>query len=169
MNKRLVRRGIAVLGLAVAALLPALASPAAAQASATTINIPGLLSLTPASGKLTDNPIATYKTTKACPADHRAAGAVALLSKDGTPNFLGDAFTPTAAKPSGTLAGSSLQSIVLASKLTTGFYEVDLLCLNDDFSDAYKADVNVIHLDVEKGTWCILVSINLRNYAQVVK
>lgn len=166
MNNRNVRRGIAVLGLAVAAVVPALASPAAAQASPTKVSIPGLLRLTPSSGQLTDNPIAAYKTTKACPADHRALGAVVLQGSDGTPNFLGGNFTPTDAKPSGTLEGSSLQSVVLAAGLTTGYYEVDVQCYNDDFSDAADADVNVIRIDVENGTWCSLVSIRLQDFAE---
>jgi hypothetical protein len=155
MFHRNVRRAAAICTLAAAALAVA---PAAAQAQSVKVQIPGLLSLTPSHGALTDNPIANYQTTKACPADHRALGAVVLPSADGTPNFLGGNFTPTAAKPTGTLADTSLLSVVRAADLATGYYEVDVLCYNADFTDAVKADVNVIRVDVENGTWCSLIS-----------
>jgi hypothetical protein len=168
MVHRNVRRAAAIATFAAAALAVA---PAAAQAHTqpAKVQLPGIVSLTPGHGLLTDNPIANYKTTKACAADHRALGAVVLESPDGTPNFLSDNFTPTAAKPSGSLAGTSLLSVVRAADLTTGWYEVDVLCYNADFTDAAKADVNVIHIDVEDGTWCSPVSFSAADVRHYTK
>lgn len=153
MRHRNVRRGAMVLGVAVAAAaVSALAVPTAAQAHHPS-NLPGLLVLSPFNGALTDNPVADYWTTKPCPTNYRALATVALESPDGTSNFLTANFVPTGTLPSGSLDSTSLRSVVLANDLTTGYYEVDLLCFNSDFSGVATADKTWIKIDVAAATW----------------
>lgn len=161
MQLRNVVRRIAIFGVAAVAAGSvtagsALAAPTAAQAHRA--DHPGWLLLSPKSGLLTDNPIANYSTTKACPKSHRALAAVTLAGEGDAPIFVGGNFVPTHTPPSGTLNSTSLRSVVLANNLTTGYYEIDLLCFNDDFSGFVKADRNWIRIDVEAGTWRRILS-----------
>ncbi|MFY1634950.1 hypothetical protein ACN27F_17035 [Solwaraspora sp. WMMB335] len=151
MQLRNVRRRVAVLAVAAAAAVAAIAAPTAAQAHHG--HRPGWLILSPTSGLLTDNPIADYSTTKPCPANHRAVGAVALEGGDGTPLFVGGNFVPTTTPPSGTLNSTSLRSVVLANDLTTGYYELGVYCFNDDYTSYVTANRTWIKIDVEAGTW----------------
>ncbi|MDQ7911135.1 hypothetical protein RB614_42265 [Phytohabitans sp. ZYX-F-186] len=153
MKLRNVRRSLAVFGATAAAAVAVIAAPAPAQAHGG--NWPGLLRLSPTKGSVNDNPMASYSATKACPADHRTAGMVALAAPDGTSLRLSGNFVPTAARPSGTL-DTALIFTVLAGNLTTGYYEVDVLCFNAAF-ESVKADVNLIKIDVEAGTWKALI------------
>ena len=151
------RRGVALLGLAGAALMAALAVAPAAQAApetATHTFVPGLLLLNPWTGSLDDRPIGTYQATRACPTNNRAFGSVSLLREDGS--VLGNAapvFISTSELPSGTLSTSSLSDFVRAFNLTSGYYQIEVRCFNDDFASVVTADKNWIKIDLDKGTW----------------
>lgn len=155
MKFRSLRRGVAILGVAAAAAVSVIAAPTAAEAHGIQLQLPGLLRLSPRSGSVDDDPIGNYSTTKACPASYRTMAMVALQAHDGTPNRLSGNLVPTAEKPSGAL-NTALKFVILSSDLTTGYYEVDLLCYNADFKSV-KADVNLIKVNVEAGTWFAVI------------
>ncbi|MFD0742116.1 hypothetical protein ACFQ1L_09670 [Phytohabitans flavus] len=157
MKIRNIRRSLAIFGVAVATAVAVIAAPTAAQAHGSKhrgFELPGLLTLSPKSGALTTAPVATFSTTKACPSNYRASGVVAL-QQDGEPKFLSGNFVPTTAKPSGTL-DDALIFTVLTNDITTGWYEIDVLCYNDAF-EWVRGNVNAIKIDVEAGTWRVLV------------
>lgn len=156
MKNKNVRRGMAIFVAAVAAAVAVGVAPAPAQAHGHGhFELPGLLLLSPGKGSLADDPMATFSTTKACPADHRAAANVSLRGPDGLPRQLSSNILPTSARPQGTV-DSALLFTVQADDLQTGYYEIDLVCY-DDNSDLVKADINLIKIDVAAGTWKALV------------
>jgi len=153
MAHRIVRRAALLLGLA-GAMAGAVLSAPAAQAATPHQSRPGLLVLDPGQGSLTDKPVADYHATKACPSPNRALAQVALEGSDGTfiDTMTAD-FTPTAAVPSGSLDTASLSLYALAHGLSSGDYQIAVLCYNDDFSNVVTADTVTIEIDTAAGTW----------------
>ncbi|BCB84703.1 hypothetical protein [Phytohabitans suffuscus] len=158
MKLRNVRRSLAALGVAVATAVSVIAVPAAAQAQGAKphhgFELP-LLRFSPSSGSVNDDPMANFSAGKKCPAGYRTLAMVALQAPDGTAQRLSANFVPTDVRPSGVL-NTALRFVILSGDLTTGYYEVDLLCYNAAF-EPVKANVNVIKIDVEAGTWRAIV------------
>jgi len=124
--------------------------PAAARATPA-----GGLSLSSAGGMLTDNPVASYRSARACPADHHGSARVFLYDGAGKAvGALSESFTPTATPPSGALDVNTLAA-TLAGR-PTGDYQLVLGCFDAAFSSMALPDSVWIHVDIAAGTWHVV-------------
>jgi hypothetical protein len=119
---------------------------------------PGGLTLTPTSGSTHDDPIATFSSATACPADFRNQGAVGILTDEEFPALFGLAanFTPTDTPPSGKLdEGTGLADIMASNGLPSGDYQIAVVCFKPDFETAVPDNV-WIHVDLAAATWNVI-------------
>ncbi|NMO51198.1 Ig-like domain repeat protein [Actinoplanes sp. TBRC 11911] len=133
----------------------------ATAAQAAPVSGPGGLTITPAAGSTTANPIgSSFASANACPEDFRALAQVSLLSDSGAfVPLTNSVFDVADTKLSGPLGvGDSLATAManyVDGALPSGDYEFALLCYNGDFDFRVGASAPV-HVNLEDKTWNVV-------------